>query len=63
MRSDLVDIICEEVHRTGSAILVKSPVNDEKVWIPLSCCEVTQKTSSTIELTMREPMAIEKELI
>ena len=64
MRSNLIDIDVEVVHRTEKAVLVHTGNKDESVWIPLSQCEIEPSGFGGIEtLTLPEPLALEKGLI
>jgi len=64
MKSNLIDIDVEVVHRTEKAILVHTGVKEQAVWIPLSQCEIETSGFAGIEtLTLPEPLALGKGLI
>lgn len=64
MKSNLIDIDVEVVHRTEKAVLVHTGDKNKAVWIPLSQCELEPNGFGGIEtLTLPEPLAFEKGLI
>jgi len=64
MKSNLIDIDVELVHRTEKAVLVHTGDKEAAVWIPLSQCEIEPSGIGGIEtLTLPEPLALEKGLI
>ena len=68
MRSDLVDLLLFEHHRTAAAILV-SDTGEAKdaVWLPLSQIEITPTPShasgSEVTVTVPEWLATERGLV
>ena len=65
MKSDIVDIDVEVVHRTEKAVLVHTGDKDSAVWLPLSRIEIEPNDAfSGIEtLSLPESLAIEKGLV
>jgi hypothetical protein len=64
MKSNLIDIDVEVVHRTEKAVLVHTGNKEQAVWIPLSQCEIEPSGIDGIEtITLSEPLALEKGLI
>jgi len=64
MKSNLIDIDVEVVHRTEKAVLVHTGDKESAVWIPLSQCEMEPAIFGGIEtLTLPESLALEKGLI
>lgn len=64
MKSDIIDIDVEVVHRTEKAVLVHTGNKEEAVWLPLSMIEIEQGAFPGIEtVTLRERLALEKGLI
>jgi hypothetical protein len=64
MKSNLIDIDVEVVHRTEKAVLVHTGNKEQSVWIPLSQCEIEPSGIDGIEtITLSEPLALEKGLI
>lgn len=64
MRSNLIDIDVEVVHRTEKAVLVHTGDKSKAVWIPLSQCELEPSGFGGVEtLTLPEPLALDKGLI
>jgi len=65
MKSNLIDIDVEVLHRTAKAVLVHTGNKDQAVWLPLSQCEIEPNGAfDGIEtLTLPEPLALEKGLI
>ena len=64
MKSNLIDIDVEVVHRTEKAVLVHTGNKEQAVWIPLSQCEIQHSGFEGIEtITLSEPLAMEKGLI
>jgi hypothetical protein len=64
MKSNLIDIDVEVVHRTEKAVLVHTGNKEQAVWIPLSQCEIEPSGIDGIEtITLPEPLALEKGLI
>jgi len=64
MKSNLIDIDVEVVHRTEKAVLVHTGDKESAVWIPLSQCEMEPSIFGGIEtLTLPESLALEKGLI
>lgn len=62
MKSNLIDLLVEEVHRTASAILVTD--GGPEVWLPLSQIEVRETDKADIvEITLPEWLALDKGLI
>ena len=58
MKSNLIDIDVEVVHRTEKAVLVHTGIKEQAVWIPKSAAEFDDGV-----LTLPEPLALEKGLI
>ena len=65
MKSNLIDIDVEVVHRTEKAVLVHTGNKERSVWIPLSQCEIESNGAfDGIEtITLPEQLALEKGLI
>ena len=65
MKSNLIEIDVEVVHRTEKAVLVHISNVEQAVWIPLSQCEIMSNGGlDGIEtLTLTENLAMEKGLI
>ena len=64
MKSNLIDIDVEVVHRTEKAVLVHTGNKELAVWVPLSQCEIEPSGFGGIEtITLPEPLALEKGLI
>ena len=64
MKSNLIDIDVEVVHRTAKAVLVHTGNKEQAVWVPLSQCEIEPSGFAGIEtITLPEPLAMEKGLI
>jgi len=65
MKSNLIDIDVELVHRTEKAVLVHTGNKEAAVWIPLSQCEIEPSSigGGIQTLTLPEPLAMEKGLI
>lgn len=68
MRSDLVDLLLFEHHRTGAAVLV-SDTGEEKdaVWLPLSQVEIEPKPGKPggreVMVTLPQWLATDKGLV
>ena len=64
MKSDLIDIDVQVLHRTEKAVLVTLDVPDNGVWLPLSKIEIEPSGVSGIEtVTLPEWLALDKGLI
>jgi hypothetical protein len=65
MKSNLIEIDVEVVHRTEKAVLVHTGIKEQAVWLPLSQIEIERNGAfDGIEtLTLPEPLALEKGLI
>lgn len=63
-RSNLIDITVSLLHQTERAVLVTTGMNEDAVWIPKSRCEIAPAAIGGLwELTLPEPLAIEKGLV
>ena len=65
MKSNLIDIDVEVVHRTEKAVLVHTGIKEQAVWLPLSQVEIEPNGAfDGIEtLTLPDRLALEKGLI
>lgn len=65
MKSDIIDIDVELLHRTEKAVLVHTGNKEQAAWVPLSQCEITPNGAfDGIEtITLPEWLALEKGLI
>jgi hypothetical protein len=65
MKSNLIDIDVEVLHRTDKAVLVRTGHKEQAVWLPLSQVEIEPNGAGDgIEtITLPEPLALEKGLI
>ena len=63
MKSDLLDFVLVEHHRTDAAILLSDTgERDDAFWVPLEAVELEQNGQHII-VTMREQLALDKGLI
>lgn len=65
MKSNLISIDVEVVHRTEKAVLVHTGINERAVWLPLSLVEIEPNGAfdGIDTLTLPEPLALEKGMI
>ena len=64
MKSNIIDIDVEVTARTDKAVLVRTGIKEQAVWLPLSQIEITPTGFGGIEtVTMPEWLAQEKGLI
>lgn len=64
MKSDVIDIDVEVVHRTENAVLVHTGNKEQAVWLPLSMIEIEPSGFGGIDtITLPERLALEKGLI
>jgi hypothetical protein len=64
MKSDLVDVTMQVHARTAKAIRVSDDGDDKRaVWLPLSQCEVEEKSAGIVIVTLPEWLAIDKGLV
>ena len=64
MKSDIIDVDVEVVHRTEKAVLVHTGIKEKAVWLPLSQVALSQSGFAGIEvLTLPEWLALDKGLI
>lgn len=68
MRSDLVDLLLFEHHRTGAAVLVSDTgMEKDAIWLPLSQVEIEATPSHSggreVTVTMPQWLAEQKELV
>jgi len=65
MKSNLIDIDVEVVHRTEKAVLVHTGERADAVWLPLSQIEIDpdHTVAGYAVVTVPEPLALEKGLI
>mgnify|MGYP003560210402 CR=1 FL=1 len=64
MKSNIIDIDVEVVHRTEKAVLVHTGDKSKAVWLPLSQIEIEPSFFGGIEtVTLPEALALDKGLI
>lgn len=64
MKSNIIDIDVEVVHRTEKAVLVHTGVKEDAAWLPLSRIEIEPSGFAGIyTVSLPEPLASEKGLI
>jgi len=64
MKSDIIDIDVQVLHRTEKAVLVTLDFPDNGVWLPLSKIEIEPSLVGGIEtVTLPEWLALDKGLI
>ena len=64
MKSNIIDIDVEVVHRTEKAVLVHTGDKNQAVWLPFSQIEIEPSGIGGIEtVTLPEALALDKGLI
>lgn len=64
MKSNIIDIDVEITARTDKAVLARTGIKEQAVWLPLSQIEISESGFAGIEtVTLPEWLALEKGLI
>lgn len=65
MKSDLVDLVLIQHHRTEKAVLVSETGDREKaIWLPLAAIEIENgRGAGVVTVTLPERLALDKGLI
>lgn len=66
MKSDLIEFTVQFQHQTDRAVCIRQVEDGPDVWIPKSQCEIYPSDpmrGSTVEITLPESVAYQKDLI